>query len=384
MIQVGIDKIGFYLPQYYVSLEDIAVRNGVNPEKFHTGIGQERFAIAPHDEDIVTLAANAAEPILNSDDKDAIDTVLLATESGIDQSKAAAIYVHKLLDLPPNCRALELKQACYSATAGLQMACDYVARKPRRKVLLLASDLARYDLYSAAEATQGCAAVAMLITANPRIASRGEISGHYTEDIMDFWRPNARDTPLLDGKFSTMAYLHAAEEAFKDYQRQGGLEFTEFTQYCYHLPFSRMAIKAHRRLSRLNRIAHEAARLEPGLVYNREIGNSYTAALYLSLCSALDNRDDLGGKNIAMLSYGSGCVAEFFHLTVSRDYREMRQKVRHQHLLEARSALSSAAYETFWHRPDLGDIENLTLPRYSNGRFRFTGIDGYQRRYARQ
>lgn len=384
MIPVGIDKIGFYLPQYYVSLEAIATRNGINPEKFHNGIGQKRFAIAPHDEDIVTLAANAAEPILNSEDKDAIDTVLFATESGIDQSKAAAIYVHKLLDLLPNCRALELKQACYSATAGLQMACDYVARKPRRKVLLIASDIARYDLHSAAEATQGCAAVAMLITAKPRIASRGEISGYYIEDIMDFWRPNARDTPLLDGKFSTMAYLHAAEEAFKDYQRQGGLGFTEFAQYCYHLPFSKMAIKAHQRLSRLNRIAHDAARLESGLIYNREIGNSYTAALYLSLCSALDHRDDLGGKNIAMLSYGSGCVAEFFSLTVSPDYRDMRQKVRHQHLLEARSALSSQAYETFWHRPDLGDIKHLALSRQSKGRFRFTGIDAYQRRYARQ
>ena len=384
MIPVGIDKIGFYLPQYYMSLDDLAARNGVDPEKFHSGIGQERFSIAPHDEDIVTLAANAAEPLLDQGDKDAIDTVLFATESGIDQSKAAAIYVHGLLGLAPNCRALELKQACYSATAGLQMACDYVARKPRRKVLLLASDLARYDLHSAAEATQGCAAVAMLIAADPRIALCGEISGRHTEDIMDFWRPNARHTPLLDGKFSTMAYLRAAEHACKDYQRQGGLAFADFAQYCYHLPFSKMAIKAHRRLSRLNRIEVDTARLDAGLVYNRQIGNSYTAALYLSLCSALDKRDDLGGKNIAMLSYGSGCVAEFFHLTVAPNYRVMRRKVRHERLIGARRALSSEAYEAFWHRPDLGDIENLSLPRYSNATFRFTGIDGYRRRYARQ
>ena len=384
MVSVGIDKIGFYIPQYYVSLSDIAARDGVDPQKFHAGIGQERFAIAPHDEDVVTLAANAGEALLDQADKAAIDTVLLATESGIDQSKSAAIYVHKLLSLSPNCRALELKQACYSATAGLRMACDYVARNPRRKVLLLASDLSRYDLYSAAEATQGCAAVAMLIAANPRVALCGGISGCYTEDIMDFWRPNARHTPLVDGKFSTLAYLRAAEEAYKDYERRGGRAFADFAQYCYHLPFSKMGIKAHRLLCRLNRIEVDATRLDAGLVYNRQIGNSYTAALYLSLCSALDNRDDLGGKNLAMFSYGSGCVAEFFCLTVKPDYRAMRRKAHHEQLLEARGKLSNEQYEAFWHRLDLGDVATLSLPRHNRGKFRFTGIDGYKRRYVRQ
>lgn len=384
MITAGIDKIGFYIPQYYVSLADIAARDQIDPQKFHTGIGQERFAIAPHDEDIVTLAANAAQNLLDENDRQNIDTVILATETGIDQSKSAAIYVHKLLNLPSNCRAIELKQACYSATAGLQFSCNYVSLHPQRKVLLLATDLSRYDLHTSAEATQGCAAIAMLISAQPRIAEFQGISGCYTEDVMDFWRPNSRHTPLVDGKLSTMLYLRAAENAYRNYLSQGGFPFSHFSQYCYHLPFSKMAVKAHQRLCRMNDIVIDPTCLDAGMIYNRQIGNSYTAALYLSLCSALDNRDDLGGKDIAMLSYGSGCVAEFFHLSITEDYDKMRQKDYHLQQLSSRTALSNEEYEKFWHRGDLEDTENIIFPHYNHGTFRFTGIDGYKRQYSRQ
>ena len=36
------------------------VARGADPAKFHVGLGQDRMAIPPPDQDIVTLAANAA------------------------------------------------------------------------------------------------------------------------------------------------------------------------------------------------------------------------------------------------------------------------------------------------------------------------------------
>lgn len=384
MISVGIDKIGFYIPQYYLDLSDLAARDGIDPAKYHQGIGQERFAVAPHDEDIVTLSANAAWPLLEEVDREAIDTVILATETGIDHSKAAAVYVHRLLALRPNCRAVELKQACYSGTAGLQMACAYVATHPGKKVLLLTADISRYEQHSPAEATQGSAAVAMLISANPRIASLDPYSGSYTEDVMDFWRPNYRHTPLVDGKFSTQIYIKAAEQAYLDYQRNGGLDFADFQQYCYHLPFSKMGIKAHQRLCRLNHSEVDLSRLQPGMIYNRQIGNSYTAALYLSLCSALDHRDDLAGARVAMMSYGSGCVAEFFSLTVSEHYREMRQTALHHAMLEDRQPLSQEEYNHFWQRGDLENSGAIAFAHHNRSRFRFSGIEDDKRHYDMQ
>jgi len=384
MTAIGIDKIGFYIPQYYVALDLLAARDNIDTQKFHQGIGQECFAMPPHDEDVVTLAANAAEPLLNDEDKAAIDTVMLATESAIDQSKSAAVYVHRLLELAPNCRAIELKQACYSATAGLLMARDYVAQHPHKKVLLIASDLSRYDMHSAAEATQGAAAVAMLIAANARIATLHAKSGCYMEDVMDFWRPNHCHTPLVDGKLSTLIYLRAAQRAYQDYQHQGGLPFEQFAQYCYHLPFAKMAVKAHQKLCRSYRLTPDYSRIDAGMHYSRQIGNSYTAALYLSLCSALDHRDDLAQKDIAMYSYGSGCVAEFFHLCIADSYLKQRRKAHHARQLRKRQRLSYEDYEAFWQRPDLNATETLTLPRYSQGNFRFSGIHHHQRCYTRQ
>ena len=51
------------------------------------------------------------------------------------------------------------------------MAKEYVKNHPERKVLVIASDIARYGLASGGEVTQGVGAVAMMITQNPRILS---------------------------------------------------------------------------------------------------------------------------------------------------------------------------------------------------------------------
>lgn len=59
------------------------------------------MAVAPVTQDAVTLAANAALEILTDEDKEKIDFVIFGTESGVDHSKAAAIYVHRLLGLKP-------------------------------------------------------------------------------------------------------------------------------------------------------------------------------------------------------------------------------------------------------------------------------------------
>ena len=118
MSLVGIDKATWFSSQYYINLTDLAQARGIDPNKYTVGLGQEAMAVSPPDEDIVTLAANAGQQVLQGEDINAIDTLLFATESGTDQSKAAGLFVHHLLGLPKYCRVVELKQACYSDTAG--------------------------------------------------------------------------------------------------------------------------------------------------------------------------------------------------------------------------------------------------------------------------
>ena len=113
------------------------------------------MAVIPPTQDSVTLGANAALKILTEEDKKAIDLVIFATESGIDNSKSGAVYVSRLLGLSPYLRAVELKQACYGATAALQLAKGHVALNPDKKALVIGSDIARYGLHTKANLRKG-------------------------------------------------------------------------------------------------------------------------------------------------------------------------------------------------------------------------------------
>ncbi|MBC6442541.1 MAG: hydroxymethylglutaryl-CoA synthase [Rhodobacteraceae bacterium] len=381
--RVGIEAFGFYVPHLYLSLDTLAERQGSDPAKFSRGIGQEKIALPAHDEDVVTLGAEAARPVIERCGTDGIDTLLFATESGVDQSKSAGIFAHALLGLPANCRNVELKQACYSATAALQLACGHVMRKPRARVLIIAADVARYDRGSSGEPTQGCGAVAMLVSAVPRIVEIEPVSGCYTEDIMDFWRPNYRRTPLVDGRFSALRYLHGLVRSWTDYQAGGGRPYGEFAQFCYHLPFSRMAEKGHGHLARQAGAEADMTRCRPGMVYSRQVGNCYAASLYLALISALENtRDDLAGRPVGLFSYGSGAVSEFFSAIVQPGYRDNLPADRHRKLLRARTEVTYETYLDLRDIPDPQDGGTALIRPAARGRYRLEKIDDHKRHYV--
>lgn len=386
-MSVGIDEISFYTSSYFFDLRTLAEIQETDPEKYYVGIGQEKMGMAAPDEDIVTMAANAALPLIESAGTEAVSTLLFATETGIDQSKAAGVYVHRLLGLNANCRVVELKQACYSATAALQMACALVARQPERKVLVIASDVARYDLNTPGEATQGCGAVAMMVSANPRLVSIDPEVGNYTEDVMDFWRPNYRTTALVDGKYSTKIYLKSLKKAWESFREVSPLSFTDLSRFCYHLPFSRMAQKAHQHLAKMNKVAlaqdEIEEQIEPTLSYNRIIGNSYTASMYIGLCSLLETcHESLAGQRIGFFSYGSGCVAEFFSGTVKPGYEQHLHTERHRQMLENRQSLSYDEYLNLYRYPNPTDGGQHELPHVTQGRYRLAAINHHKREYV--
>ncbi|NNJ70002.1 MAG: hydroxymethylglutaryl-CoA synthase [Kiritimatiellales bacterium] len=382
----GIDRISFHTSHYYVDLKTIAAARSVDPDKYYQGIGQEKMAIPSPDEDVVTLGASAAYPLMKDGELDEVELLLFATESGIDHSKAAGIYVHGLLDMAPRCRTLELKQACYSGTAGIQLAIGFVARNPTKKALVIASDVARYELGSPGEATQGCGAVAILISANPRLMAIDPECGYYTEDVMDFWRPNYRSEALVDGKYSTMVYIHALIESWKQYAEESGRALTDFDRFCYHIPFSKMAEKAHQKLCRKFKVDLDKQQLHrllaESLRYSRVVGNCYAGSMYVGLTSLLDTaEEDLAGKRVGLYSYGSGCVGEFFSGVVQPGYRDALYVDQHRNLLENRSELTYQQYEDIFNYVVPTDGGEYVFPQYKTGPFRFSGISQHKREY---
>ena len=390
--KVGIDRITFATPNCYLSMKDLAIARGIDPNKFTIGIGQSQQAVPPNHQDIVTLGAQAALPLLPYIDNSRLKMVIVGTESGVDASKSSALYIHRLLDLSPWVRCVEVKEACYGGTAALMMARDYVLTHPSAQVLVIAADIARYGVGTPGEVTQGAGAVAMLVSENPHVLQINDDSVVKSAEIQDFWRPVYQSTALARGKFSTEQYIHMFCDVWQQYSAKNDCNFNDFEAICFHLPYTKMGLKALRAGFEANSCASLTddtrerllARYQDSTQYSRRIGNIYTGSLYLGLISLLDydyfrNFDyssesagdssvsydssitgDLSsgthtnespsspllpGQKIGLFSYGSGAVAEFFSATLVPDWRSALFSNRHLKALNNRTQLSVSQYE---------------------------------------
>ena len=385
---IGIDKIGFATSPYVLRLKDLAAARDTDPEKLSKGLLLKEQSVAPITEDIVTLAATAADDILTDEDKEAIDMVILATESGIDQSKAAAVFVHGLLDIQPFARSFEMKEACYAATAALDYAKLHVEKFPQSKVLVIASDIAKYGIGTPGEPTQGAGAVAMLISQNPRILSFNDDNVAQTRDVMDFWRPNYATTPFVNGIYSTQQYLDSLKTTWAEYQKRTGLALTDFAAVCFHLPYPKLALKGLKKI--LDKSLSEEKKdqlqynFDQSILYSQRVGNIYTGSLFLGLLSLLENDPQLkAGDRIALFSYGSGAVSEIFSANLVPGFEQLLDHKRMERL-DQRTVLSVSDYERlFYEEVDLDPSGNQVFEPATHQTFALTEIKEHQRTYQK-
>ena len=360
-MRIGIDKMAFATTNDYLDLVELAKERSVDPNKFTIGIGQDLQAVVPPTQDIVTLGATAAKKLLTPELEKNISTVIVATESGIDNSKASAIYIKRLLGLSDFTRTVEMKEACYSATAAIQFAKGVVALNPQETVLVIAADIARYGLNTPGEVTQGAGAVAMLISRNPHILTLEDTTVAYSKDIMDFWRPLYATEALVDGKYSTNVYIEFFLQTFTRYQQLTGRELADFAALTFHMPFTKMGKKGLEGLLK-DRNDEVAQRLRTQLtasqLFSRQVGNLYTGSLYLSLMSLLQNSDLKAGSRIGLFSYGSGAEGEFYTGILEDGYEHYMNNIQEE--LEHRHQVSVAEYEKLFNSQlgmNDGDIE---------------------------
>ena len=387
-MNIGIDKIGFATANYVLKLADLAEARGIVPDKLSKGLLLKELSIAPITEDIVTMGASAAESILTAKDKNEIDMVIVASESGIDQSKASAVFVHGLLGVQPFARSLEMKEACYSATAALDYARLHVEKHPNSKVLVIASDIAKYGVDTPGEPTQGAGAVAMLITNNPRILIFNEDNVAQTREIMDFWRPNYSTTPFVNGMYSTQQYLDSLKTTWVEYQKRNQVSLKDFAAICFHLPYPKLALKGLKKIMdkslSLEQQEQLQANFHQSILYSQKVGNIYTGSLFLGLLSLLENSSTLKtGDRIALFSYGSGAVSEIFSGQLVAGFKQRLQTNRIE-MLNNRTPLSIPDYEKiFFEEAQLDQNGSASFMNYENQNFALAEIVEHQRRYIK-
>lgn len=388
MMKIGIDQIGFATSNYVLKLDYLAEKRGIDPNKLSKGLLMKEISIAPLTEDIVTLGAAAVEQILTAEDKKVIDMVIVATESSIDQSKAASVFIHGLLGIQPFARSFEIKEACYGATAALDYAKLHIRQYPESKVLVIASDIAKYGAETPGEPTQGAGAVAMLISQNPRILEFNEDNVAQTRDIMDFWRPNYSTTPYVNGVYSTQQYLDCLKTTWNEYQKRHALTLGDFAAVCFHLPYPKLALKGLNKIMDKSLSQEEQRKLqenfEKSILYSQKVGNIYTGSLFLGLLSLLENSENLkAGDKIALFSYGSGAVAEIFSANLVEGYEKQLTSHRLEQLNQ-RQELTVAAYEElFFAEAQLDENGSAVFSGYDDQVYALVQIDQHQRKYIK-
>jgi hydroxymethylglutaryl-CoA synthase len=216
-MSVGIDDMALYVPKLYVDSKDFAKARGIDPYKLENGIGIKKMAIVDANQDPACMAANACLKLMQKNDlkPNDIGRMYVATESALDESKAMNSFVIGMLEQIygegsfEHAGGIECKFACVSGSYALYDNANWIRAEENngRAAIVIVSDIAKYDMGSAGEYTQGAGAIAMLVKENPRLVI---FDPKVTSTIikMSMILPTVwKRTPLVNGSYSNYLYL---------------------------------------------------------------------------------------------------------------------------------------------------------------------------------
>ncbi|MET0556486.1 MAG: hydroxymethylglutaryl-CoA synthase [Vicinamibacteria bacterium] len=354
-VPVGIDDLNLYGST--LSIDNAAIGEARGTSRYYDLVGIKRRSIAPPFEDAVTLAVNAARPLVEAAGRDAFELLIVATESGFDFGKPLSSYVHRHLGLGQRCRNLEVKHACYGGTASLQLAAGWlrsgVARG--RRALVVTTDLPGNQFGEPAEMTPGTGAVALSLAEEPRVLELDRAAGYAALEVYDTARPTAT-FHWVDEVLSLGAYLDLLEGAYAHYRTQvpPGTVERDFDHVVYHMPLESLVRKAHAVLLEADdpdvsdeAVARSFQRMvAPALGYCTETGNIFSGTVYAGLAALVDGpAAPRAGARVGLYSYGSGSCGEFFSGTLREGARAAVGAHGIAAHLAARRALDIPDYE---------------------------------------
>jgi hydroxymethylglutaryl-CoA synthase len=265
-MQVGIDDLAIYVPKLYIDYKDFAGARGIDPQKLEYGIGIKKMALVDTNQDPACMAANACLKLMqrNHLHPEDVGRMYVATESGLDESKAMNSFVIGMLEQVygessfEHAGGIECKFACVSGSYALYDNTNWIRAQENngKAAIVIVSDIAKYDIGSTGEYTQGAGAVALLIKENPRLLTFDQkVTSTIIKNEYDFYRPVGKETPLVNGNYSNLLYLIQVKKAFDSYKEKAirtgliqlndGESITDHIDFfSVHLPYRKMGEKA--------------------------------------------------------------------------------------------------------------------------------------------
>ncbi len=298
---------------------------------------------------------------------------------------------------------VDLTFACIGAIDALQNTADWVRAGNNRKGIVVASDYAKYELESPGEYTQGAGAVALLVQENPGLVEINDDWAVSTQSVHDFFKPRRRrdfnefensealaswlknveayfeefkETPVFDGQFSNECYQNRMVEAIERYEANGG-KLNTWDYLAFHLPYAfhgrRMFapvfvdivakegnIKSLEEATGVNKNdptflklvsktdaykSYVAQKIMKSDTASSEVGNMYTASIFMSLLSLLAQLStDNSNQTIGCIAYGSGSKAKVFSVKICDQILERTKNWKLWDELNSRTAISFDDY----------------------------------------
>jgi hydroxymethylglutaryl-CoA synthase len=415
LASLGIDRIAIDPGTMVLDMRTLVSARGGNVDDVCGDMMIVERSLLPPWEDPVTLAVNAGKAVLAGEDRSRIRLLLVASESAPDQEKALSTWVQRYLDLPDDCRNLEVKHACYGGSGALRLALAWLAAEanPGEQALVICTDQSRAHFGKPYEFVMGVGAVALLLSHAPRFFAidRG-LSGLYTHEVSDLIRPTSR-VEAGHSETSLLSYMDAVDIAFGRYataaRRLHGVQLDTvaalqewFPRQIYHAPFGGITKRAHRTVLRSlggwqpsTLSADYQQRVAPSLAFNQRMGGTYAASVFVSLAGLASTAGaDVNGQRVGIYSYGSGSTGEFYSGRFSAQAHAAEGAASTTKLLDTRLPVTVAEYEDAESRRtaliDQGDytvstdgLRGLYGSHYAGrGRLTLTGARAYVRQYA--
>ncbi len=413
-MKIGIDAIAFDVAKIHLPIKTLANARNIDPEKLEKGLGLLKMTLPDTHQDTVVFGANALTKLIldNKINLSEIARIYVGTESAIDSSKPIASFLVNLIEEKfsentlSECDVVDFTFACIGGVDAMQNCIDFVTLNPTKKAIVVTCDIAKYDLNSTGEYTQGAGAVALLIASNPRIIAFENHWATSTKGVFDFFKPYRtlskseitgnnnndswfdnleaeieihKDQPVFEGQYSNQCYMDRTRNAyfsFKKIKNTSETIYNSWESIVMHLPY---AFQGRRMLSEIyaldakNSVVSEndtavdyqnklkeisktdeykafvTQKLQPAELASSLIGNLYTGSIFMGLLSTLahfyDTNKDVSGKKFGFLAYGSGSKSKVFEGTIQPDWKLALAKVKLFETLENSAEIGFDTYE---------------------------------------
>eukprot|EP01091_Cochliopodium_minus_P007027 TRINITY_DN16970_c0_g1_i1.p1 TRINITY_DN16970_c0_g1~~TRINITY_DN16970_c0_g1_i1.p1 ORF type:complete len:435 (+),score=96.58 TRINITY_DN16970_c0_g1_i1:369-1673(+) len=415
---------------------------GYHKENIQRGLNKARWLFLDTNEDVISMSLSSLSNLMrnyNVDYKD-IGRLEVGTETILDKSKSIKSSLMQLFEASGNydVEGADTINACYGGTNALINAINWV-ESPHydgRLAVVVCGDEAIYEA-GAARPTGGSGSIALLIGPNAPIRFEG-IKGTCAKNAYDFYKPNLNSPfPVVDGKLSMSCYFEALDysvERYKvNYKRKYGVDFNldkDAKHLLFHSPFVKLVRKSFARMyynewiagnlkhlpefsnvdESLRNLPLEETytnnnlfktfsdltnerfeqRVEPTLFINRNIGNSYTGSLYMSILSLLNDSNDqqLANERILCFSYGSGFISTLFSLKFDGSINKIKELTNTKQILNSRNKVDVSQYTNIMKEKEVERFSDFnpipSVDKLQKGAYYLQNVDSLGRRVYNQ